>query len=76
MDENVKAGTRCECREIGNKCHNGGGYGEAECQADAVRLVTVHVPEADSLTFGYAPARTDEVPMCAACAEYHERGSK
>ena len=71
----MKPGTRCECRETAcsNEYQHGteGGAGRwNECAADAVRLVTVErMDGADAVGF----ARFREVPLCAACAEYHEK---
>ena len=66
METQVKPGTRCECRD-GKRCHDDGdGYGR-QCIADAVRTVTMQ-PFPTLLGNQYEK----QVPMCAACAEYHE----
>lgn len=70
MEANVSLG-RCECARIGNKCHDGGGYGDDECRAEAVRMVTVLRDTGSSVA-----AVRDVVPMCAACAEYHQARQK
>jgi hypothetical protein len=58
---------RCECGTRHDGHHVGPLF--RECKADAVRLVTV--PFATHPSTGNV-----EIPMCQACAEYHERGGK
>jgi hypothetical protein len=73
--ETVKSGTRCECREDHNY-HNGPlsqhGSRPDGCGADAVRLVPAiyRVPNHDRSGF---LTENFTVPMCADCAEYHEK---
>jgi hypothetical protein len=71
----VKAGTRCECQadheghHVGplfRECRDGRGR-----RRDAVRMVTVGAGSTDSS--GHKAVLVD-VPMCAACAEWHEKG--
>lgn len=74
----LKAGTRCECRNTGNSGRRFHGHGEyltdtyARCQHDAVRMVETNVsPSMEMETAG--EMHCDLVPMCAACADFHER---
>ena len=70
----ITHGTRCECDD--RKCHDeklGDHAGfSGRCHRDAVRMVKVRIPEADSLTWGYAPARIEEAYMCEPCATFEE----
>lgn len=69
-----KPGTRCECRDCGSRTNH---YSEGRCQRDAVRMVTVHVStmEARKATGQWnALGFDDQVPMCAACADWAEKG--
>ena len=61
--EYIKPGTRCECRSF-TGCGEGDTRHWEQCRNDAVRIVTVKA----------APIYRSEryLPMCAACAEYHE----
>ena len=67
----LKPGTRCECPDTyhvgGNPAWN---HPMENCPNDAVRLVTVETQRDPRLSCVHV------VPLCAACAEYHERGSK
>jgi hypothetical protein len=79
----LKAGTRCECRE----CNDFGGdpfvrthdpsrfTADDQCPLGAVRLVTVPwdvaVPENNWGGTSGASSKV-RIPMCQACAEYHE----
>lgn len=82
MEANVKPGTRCECPVIGNTCHDGGGYGDAVCQADSARVVVVRDaagnvhPSCVAVTGSDMVTGIIGIPMCAACAEYHEARQK
>jgi hypothetical protein len=68
----VKPGTRCECWTEGGHRHlNAMG----QCFAGATRLVTVTERVVPIFRPGTPDGRIErhrEVPMCAACAEYHE----
>jgi hypothetical protein len=69
----LKPQTRCECDER-EEC----GHGQ-NCGRDAVRLVTVQFhptaeQEAEVMRAGGEVSYFEHVPMCAACAEYAERG--
>lgn len=74
--ETIKAGTRCECRDESGQyeagAHHCTGWDnyESRCTADAVQLVTVPVGAS-----GFSPFMsplTEQVPMCATCAKWHE----
>jgi len=67
---NLKPGTRCECTE---DHHTVNGCGSV-CLQSAVRLVLVREPAVYrfQIASGITETLTD-VPMCAACAEYHEK---
>jgi len=62
--EPIKAGTRCECRDADSRCPHVGSVG---CYADAVRMLVV--PWGTQ----WCDNKFANVPMCAACAEYHEK---
>lgn len=74
---------RCECHAEAHNYHSyfppdvTMGHEPGKCSHDAVRKVTVR-PKANSSGFiesdGFGhPARL-EVPMCQACADFHEKG--
>lgn len=66
----VKPGTRCECATHKPYTHTHWPEpGDHKCPTDAVRMVTVPCGTAQPLSGRIV---TDK-PMCAACAEYHER---
>jgi len=65
----VKPGTRCECWGKADHKHK---HRNIRCDADAVRMVTVREPQPDRKAISDPPVpREWDVPMCAACAEYH-----
>jgi hypothetical protein len=69
--EAIKAGTWCECRDVRHANvgrHNADDY----CGHDAVRLVKILVPSTHPITGEWLPNYETQIPMCAACAEYHE----
>lgn len=73
--QDVKPGTRCECRNPdcpGSLRERTDGPREA-CRDEAVRMVTVPF---DKGTHGYQLGEMREVPMCAACAEHHEKSAE
>ena len=83
----MNPGTRCECRDYDcarmdehNDQHRS--YPNDACANDAVRMVTVREPVPTSPDAAhYAPAirafgGSYNIPMCAPCANFHERGSK
>lgn len=67
---------RCECAQFhGKECHDG----HRHCQRSAVRMVTVL--QDDVLVDGGKVHITpnfheEDIPMCAACADWHEKGGK
>jgi len=69
----IKPGTRCEC--LDGACHEPTDeYAEHKplgdrCSADAVRMVTVPI---QVLLVGPPCNVSNNVPMCAACADYAE----
>ena len=79
----IKPGTRCECRGQEGHSHGvtdtGPNADDFRCPHDAVRMVTVirdKMPRfVDEQETNWEPEGVD-VPMCAACAEYHERSLK
>jgi hypothetical protein len=81
--EAIKAGTRCECRN--HSCPGSDGVAATlsnwlPCKADAVLFVYVpqeprRIVDSGAVTFTI-PVPAKAVPMCAACAEYHEGGAK
>jgi hypothetical protein len=71
--QTVKPGTRCECRD-----ENCPGAWDHEafggCEHEAVRMVTVGRHYVGGKPpIGYVK---DQLPMCAACAQYHEKGGQ
>lgn len=66
MEGTVKVGTRCECGEH-HKPLLGSIHKAGCCQADAVRMVTVHPPYESKGTLIL------HRPMCEACATWHEK---
>lgn len=78
---------RCECRGI--ECHlwsqdkddKGSHVAATRCQADAVRMVTVHVGERKLTVRPEAVPEKEwergifkRIALCAACADFHEKG--
>jgi len=59
---------RCECRGTSGLCsgatHQHGETMDGGCLNDAVRVI-YREPDREAVT-------AEEIPMCAACAEYHE----
>lgn len=75
--EQIKLGTLCGCDtgDRGAHEHKDGPAGMAAnlCTKDAVRMVTVlHVPPILHERLGIDSMRREDVPMCEACAAYHE----
>ena len=64
MEANMKAGTRCECREPSNHIHD---VSEWQCQAEADR--TVAIPTG---TYSCGRQVYKHIPLCAPCAAFHE----
>lgn len=70
----IEPGTRCECRAMRCRATLAHDMGTQGCRADAVRMVTAAVGPS-----GFSPFMspiTESVPMCAACADFHEKGTK
>ena len=85
MEAKVKPGTRCgpEARESVPNAHREdheplgirGGTGFQQCTNEAVRMVTVreyHTLEGTDTRMRQEFDRDVKVPMCAACAAWHE----
>lgn len=71
--EPIKPGTRCECRLDENGCgHKSYTHTKQGCRADAVRMVIV---ENDNIGDDWIEHGLTGIPMCAACAEFHEKGA-
>lgn len=78
--ETLKAGTRCECRDPncpheGENDTQGRQRGEPDafrCRLVAVRAVTVVGKGNFEPVPGYEKAQFRHVPMCKACASWHE----
>lgn len=67
---------RCECRDCPGQQHARGTAFVGNCTRDAVRYVTVHNP---TVKYHQPPDQNircdsvfDDVPMCSACATFHE----
>ena len=69
MTETLKPGTRCECPEALHAHWNPSMHRTRE----AVRMVRVPDTERDH---GAEPVRYLSIPMCAACASFHEKRAK
>lgn len=75
MQANVKPGTRCECDHGSCTVRHARYYGR--CKAEAVRMVSVSYYGSQRLGLGPGIAtRVESVPMCEACAVYHEARQK
>ena len=76
--EPIKPGTRCECHDCKAPFHRSRS-GQKPCTQDAVRMVTVERQKRDYERESTTPPDSPvflEVPMCAACADFHEKGVK
>lgn len=79
MEPTIKPGTRCESTFMAvTDGHTE--YTAHQCENDAVRMVTVRpwhdaVPESERSRMGLSGKPGDDrriVPMCEACADWHE----
>lgn len=74
----MKPGTRCECRnaDCGSELPHSRDHSLGQCSRDAVRMVTVlHRGAEGTAAAGMPTGYLQKVPLCAACADWAEKGA-